>query len=562
MKEFDLIYKHALANAYAHKGKASAGAVIGRVLGEKPELKSKIKELQKEISEIVSKVNSMTLEEQGKELKKVYPEFFEKKEVKKGLPELPNAEVGKVVTRLAPEPNGYLHIGHAVSFYFNYYYAKKYKGKLILRFEDTNPEKEKKEFYDSAIEDLKWLGIEYDLRKNNSDDIELFYKYAEKLISSGDAYVCTCPVEKIRKLRFEGKACECRSNSVEKNLELWRKMREMPPGAAVLRLKGDLKAKNAVMRDPTLFRIVDAEHPLQGEKYRVWPLYDFANAIEDSICGVTHVLRSNEFLQRNELQNKIRELLGLRSPEIISYSRVKVEGTPTSKREIRELMEKSIVKSWDDPRLVTIKALKRRGILPEAIKEIAKEVRMTSGSTTIDWKSIAGINSKFLDEIANRYFFVPDPVKLEVKNAPAETAQLKMHPNHPERGVRKVKTSGIFYISKQDKFKKGEIFRLKDLYNVRYLGNGKAEFAGKNIIPKTQKIQWVTEENVDAEVIVPGILIKEGKINKDSLKIVKGLAESSCNRLQLSATVQFERFGFVKLDKKKKDKLVFILTHK
>ncbi|MFH1450811.1 MAG: glutamate--tRNA ligase [archaeon] len=558
MKSEELIEKHALANAVQHNGKASMGAVMGRVLADDPALKKNISKLQEKLAEIVKKVNRMNSDEQENRLLKLWPDFFKPKEKSKEpreLPYLPGAKMGKVVTRLGPEPNGYLHIGHAISFFFNEYYAKKYKGKLILRFEDTNPEKEKKEFYDSIAEDLAWLGIIYNERKNNSDDLKLFYKKAEELIKSGNAYVCSCPVEVSRKNRFEGIECGCRNQDAATNLKLWKGMlKDAPAGTAVLRLKADMQSRNTVMRDPTLFRIVEAEHPMQVEKYRVWPLYDFANAVEDGICGVTHVLRSNEFKQRDELQNKIRDLLGLTNPVIISYSRITASGAPTSKREIAPLIESGAVTGWDDPRLVTLKGLRRRGILPETLRLLALEVRMTKGSTTIDYKTIFGINRRILDEQAARYFFVPNPVKLNVKNAPGKTAELKMHPNYPERGTRKIKTSDTFYISAEDEdsFKRGEWFRLKDLFNVRYMGKGKSEFDSLGVKPDTRKIQWVTKDYTEIEVIVPG------EIGKGGLKKVKGFAEKSVEKIKPDSIVQFERFGFCK----KNSDGTFVLAHK
>jgi len=556
MKLDKLIEKHALANAVQHNGKASVGAVMGRVLAEDSSLRNNIPKIQKKIIEVCKKVNLMHNEEQENQLLAVWPDFFKpKEEEKREMPELPDAKMGEVVTRLGPEPNGYLHIGHAISFFFNDYYAKKYKGKLLLRFEDTNPEKEKNEFYSSIIADLEWLGIKYGARKNNSDDIPLFYEKAETLINFDRAYVCTCPVEVSRKNRFDGKECDCRNRKPEENLELWKKMlKSTKPGDAILRLKADMNSKNTVMRDPTLFRIVEASHPIQKKKYRVWPLYDFANAIEDTICGITHVLRSNEFKQRDELQNYIRSLLGLKNPVIISYSRIKASGAPTSKRKIKLLIDSGDVTGWDDPRLVTIKGLKKRGILPETLRQLALEVRMTKGETTIDYSTLFGVNRKILDEKADRYFFVPNPVKLTIKNAPGKTAELKVHPDHPEKGVRKIKTAGTFYISAEDekKLKSGAVFRLKDLFNVKYFGKGKAEFDSLEVKPGTQKIQWVTEEDVDVEVTIPG------EIGKNGLKKVKGLGEKSVQKIKPGQVVQFERFGFCKMDAPGK----FILTHK
>ncbi len=566
-----LILKHALANAFSHGGKANEGAVLGKILGEKPELKENLDSLRREIQKITNEVNAFSAAEQESKLREIYPEFFtrEKKEETKELPELPNAISGKTVFRLPPEPNGYMHIGHGISFFFNYYYAKKYNGKLILRFEDTNPEAEEKEFYKAIKEDIDWLGIKYDSVKNNSDDMKVFYDAASKLVKKGEAYVCTCNVEAMRKNRFESRECSHRKTSVSENLLLWKKMfKGFKPGQVALRLKGDMKAGNSVMRDPTLFRIVEASHPIQKKKYRVWPLYDFANAVEDAICNVTHVLRSAEFIQRDELQNKLRNLLGYKNPVIISYSRINFAGSPTSKRKILELMGKKIVKEWDDPRLVTIRALRNRGILPEAIHNLALNVRMSLSSTTVDWNMLAAENRRLLDATAKRYYFVSNPVKLDVKDAPKETADLKFHPNKPEFGMRKIKTSGKFFISGEDAktLSAGDVFRLKDLYNVEVISTGKeikAKYVEEQVQGNAPKFQWVTNKNIPCEVKIPSEIVgKDENPLPDSLKTIKGLCEETCRKIKPNEIIQFERFGFVKIEKPSAKLIKGILAHK
>ncbi len=523
------VFIFAVENAFLHKGKASEGAVLGKALSSDPSLKDDIVKLRTHISKAVKDANKLSIDEMETLLRKENPDFFEKKEIaERELPELPGAEMGKVVTRLAPEPNGYLHIGHAVSFFFNHYYAKKYSGKLILRFEDTNPEKESTEYYDAIKEDLAWLGIKYDKIKRNSDDIELFYKHAESLIDSGNAYVCRCPVEKSRKLRYDGEECLCRKNSSKENLELFREMKKtLKQGSATLRLKLDMKSKNTTLRDPTIMRIVEAAHPLQGTKYRVWPLYDFANAIEDAKCGVTHVLRSNEFQQRDELQNNIRELLGMDSPHIISYSRINLEGTPTSKREIQKLIDSGKVSGWDDPRLATLQALRRRGIVPETLERLAKEVRMTSGSTTISMDALNTINRKILSPTAKHYFFVPSPEKIEVKS------------------------KGTFYIPKEDakSMKKGEIFRLKDLFNLKFIGKGEVEFDSDKVKSNTKKLQWVSSDSIETEILVP-----------ETGKTIKGLSQKEVGKLKVGEIIQFERVGFAIIESTGKP-IKCILSH-
>ncbi len=553
-----MIKKHVLINALEHNGKANPKAVLGKALSENEELKTRIPETLKEIEKIVEEVNSLTLEEQKKLLRDVYPEYFEKKKIKKikELPDLPHSE--NVVTRLPPEPNGYIHIGNGLSFFFSWYYARKYKGKLVLRFEDTNPSKEKKEYYDSIKEDLRWLKIDWDIEKRESDNIEKYYYYAEELIKKGKAYVCECDEEKIHEDRFKMRECGCRNRSIDENLKLFNHLKN---GSikAILRLKGDMKSQNTSMRDPTLFRINLDPHPLVGKKYKLWPLYDIACAIEDA--EITHVLRDNEFLFRVEVQNYIRDCLNLKQPFIKQYSRFGVKGTPTSKRKIRPLIEENIVEGWDDARLVTIRGLKRRGILPETIHELGREIGLSTAEPVIDWSIIESINRKLVDPIAKRFFFVENPKELIVKNAPEKEINLRMHPTE-NLGERTLKVGEKFFIPD---VKEGEI-RLKDLYSVKIVEAGDT-IVGEYVENPTeklkdiQKIQWVPEEYRAVEIVVPDILFIDDRVNPESLKIMHGVAEKTIESLNVGEIIQFERIGFCRLDKKN-EVYTFIFTHR
>ncbi|MCW1306364.1 MAG: glutamate--tRNA ligase [Candidatus Nanoarchaeia archaeon] len=566
-----LIRKFALKNAVEHEGKALASAILSKLLGERPEFREKIREVMKIVEKVVREVNSLSLEEQEKELERCAPELLVIRKVKeeKELPELPQAEMGKVVTRLPPEPSGYMHIGHAMSGIINYLYAKKYEGKIWLRFEDTDPRKVRREYYESFIRGYKWLGIKWDFEKYESQHLENYYKYAEKLILKHSAYVCNCPKEKISELRKLGKPCEHTKRSVEENLEEWNRMfSTYREGEAVLRLKGDMESKNYCMRDPVIFRIVEAEHPLVGKKYRIWPTYDFAVSLEDSFCGVTHVLRSAEFgSMRVELQNYIRNLFGMKNPIIIQYSRFNFRGTPIQKRKIRELIKQGIIHSWDDPRLATVDAIRRRGIVPEALRRFTIEVGITQAYHEYEWEMLYAVNRKVLDPITKRYFFVPNPIELEVINAPRKEAILRNHPNR-ELGVRKIETSGHFFISKDDLdlLRKQKVVRLKYLYNIKVeeINGNKitATFVGEQLKREMLKIQWVTDENVPALVLIPGPLFINHEINKESLQQVRGLCEKACLELQEGDIIQAERFGFLRLDKKENASLTFIFTHR
>jgi len=325
----DQIEKFALKNAIKFEGKANPGAVIGQMFGHNPKLRQNAKELSKNVQEIVKEVNSMSLDEQRAKLEEIAPEMLieRKHKKKRSLPELPNV-TDNFVTRIPPEPSKYPHLGHALSFLINYMYAQKYKGKCVLRLDDTNPEKVKKEYYQAYYDALLWLRIKVDKTMIASNEMATFYKYAEKLIEDGNAYVCFCDREKMRLFRTQSKICSHRGQNPRQAKLHWEEMMTtLKPGDAVLRMRGDMDSMNAVLRDPVLFRITEEPHALQGTKYRVWPMYDFETAVAESMCGVTHILRSNEFgNMRIDLQNRIKDNLGLPRQEIKEYGRFNVVG--------------------------------------------------------------------------------------------------------------------------------------------------------------------------------------------------------------------------------------------
>ena len=552
-------FKYALLNAVQFDGKSSHGAVIGKLISQNPELKTRIKDVAAAAKDAVREVNEMPLSDQTEKLKKVSPELLVKKKAeKRTLAELPNAVKGKVVTRIPPEPSKYAHIGHAISFMINYLYAKKYKGKCYLRFEDTNPELSRKEYADAILEDMEYLGIKPDKITYVSDDIAKFYSYAEKMIESGCAYACFCSVESMRELRQKGSACECRTAPVSENRKTWKKMlaRGFDPGEAVVRFKGDMKSKNSVLRDPVIFRINYKNHYRHGKKYGVWPLYDFANSVEDGTQGVTHILRSIEFGgMRVELQNRIKSCLDLPVQTVTQYGRFNVTDALTQGREIRELIKKGEVSGPDDPRLVTIKALIRRGIQPATFEDLAVEVGLSLTPTNLDWTVISSFNRKYLDPSASRYFFIEDPQKITVENAPSQEIALRLHPS-AKKSERKFSVNSEFYIAEKDRFEvknaKG-LVRLMDCLNFTVSGK-KFRFDSLEVAKYRKQghriIQWLPAEgNLHAEILMP-----QGRTTK-------GLAESSASKIGVGKIVQFARFGFCRLEKKTKDCLRFVYCH-
>jgi glutamyl-tRNA synthetase len=335
---------------------------------------------------------------------------------------------------------------------------------------------------------------------------------------------------------------------------------------AILRLRSDMTCENTAMRDPTLFRIIDSPHPILGDKYRVWPTYDFAGAVEDSISGVTHPFRTKEYELRNECYFTLLQLLKLRKPHLMEFARLSIESMPVSKRKIKPLIEKGMVSGYDDIRLPTLRGLKKRGILPKAIKQFVLEQGISKVESKVTFGLIESTNRKLIDPIAKRYFFVQNPVKLIVKKAPEKIKEINFHPTNKELGSRKIKTGKSFFVQNLDLkgMKVGDIFRLKDLFNVKIIEKDKeiiTEYAGDELIQDSTKIQWTTDNFIKMSVFIPHDLFKDENYNKDSLEKVEGFAEESIKSLKTDEIIQLERFGFVRIENTK-NKITGFFAHK
>lgn len=552
------IKKYALQNAVRYKGKANPGAVIGKVLAENPELRNSAKEISDEVVKAVKEINKLPFDKQEKKLRESAPELLEKKKTEeKGIFEFLGIREGqKVVTAFPPEPSKYPHIGHAKAIIVNYELAKKYNGTFYLRFEDTNPELADEEFYRIHLDNYKWLGISPDKIDYASDFMEEFYKHAEKIIKENHAYVCSCSHETIKENRKNGTECEHRYYQPDKNLELWQQMPKAKAGKYVLRLKGHMQSPNSTLRDPVIFRIIDESHPRKKKKYRLWPNYDFESAIMDGIEGITHRLRSKEFELRNELQRLIQTMAGFPETHIYEFARFNLEGVESSGRIIREKVQKKQLLGWDDPSLTTIVALRRRGFLPEAIKEFVLSTGLTKTEAVLTWDDLIVHNRRLLDARCNRYFFVEKPKEIKVENAKEQVSELKLHPEFRERGSRKLKTKDRFYVTEKDfrEFKDGKLIRLMDCLNFKK-AKGKFVFDSFEYGKYKQKgdkiIHWlpVQKDLVKVEVLMP------------DRKIAKGIAEPMVKNLKIGDVIQFTRVGFCRLDSKKSDKLMFWYTH-
>lgn len=561
------IRKIALQNAFEHEGKTQDKIILAKILGTKPEFRSKVKEIAGDIAEIVSTINKISFDEQRKEIEENFPEILipkEKIDEREGLPPLKGAEQGKVTTRFPPEPNGYPHIGHAKAAIINAEYAKMYGGKFILRMDDTNPEAERMEYHAAIKVGLDWLGIKFDVIKNTSDDMELFYEKGMELINSGKAYVCTCKRDEISNNRKERKACKCSRGDIKQSTQGWQKMFDrFKPGDAIVRFRGDMKADNAVMRDPVLFRIIDEKHYTLGNKYRVWPSYDFAVAIEDSIDGVTHAFRSKEFELRKELIDAILDALKMRKPYQDFFSRLEFKGMPISKRILKPLIEEGKVSWYDDPRLPTLESLRRRGIKPEAIKKFILSLGLTKANTLAPFDALESFNRKFVDADSIRLFMVSKPKKLTIKKIPFSFVEISNHPIK-DMGKRKINLDENFYISGEDveNIKKDTKIRLLGLGNVAISnidGELHGEFIEDGNIADMQKIQWVPQKDAHMiKILIPKQLFIDDKFNEDSLEELEVYTEPHYMQLKDGEEIQFVRFGYCRKDSQNQA----IFTHK
>ncbi|MBI5391739.1 glutamate--tRNA ligase [Candidatus Woesearchaeota archaeon] len=563
----DKIYIYALANAVKYHGKPNQGAVLGKMLSEYPPLKQDMKALGKAVFEIVSKVGRISVEAQRKELEKLAPALLEEKheEQKIEVPALKNAVSGKVVMRLAPSPSGPLHIGHAYVLALNSELAKKYHGKLLLRLEDTNPENLDPQAYTMIPEDANWLtGKNVQEVFIQSERLPLYYEHAEKIIKMGNAYICTCDSEEFHTLLIAGKACPCRELSAAEHLSRWKKMfNEYKPGDAVMRIKTDLQHPNPAMRDWPAFRINESPHPHMDRKYKVWPLMNFAVAVDDHLLGITHTVRGKDHMDNEKRQKYLFDYFGWKPPTHAYVGRINFEGFDLSTTQTRKKIENKEYLSWDDIRLPFLRAFKRRGYQPEAFVQFALGMGLHESDKTVSqeefYKLLNHYNKEIIDPAANRYFLVFNPVEVKVIGAPQRDVHLLLHPNDSARGERIFTAEDRFYLNKDDvdKLQEDRLHRLMDCLNFTKEGK-KFLFHSQDYDPfreaKNKGLIMhylpVRKDLVPVEVLLPNGTTK------------KGFGEPELKKLKIGDIIQAERFGFVRLDAINNGVYSFWFTHK
>ena len=394
------------------------------------------------------------------------------------------AELNKLHTRFPPEPNGYLHIGHAKSICLNFGLAKLYGGKCNLRFDDTNPTKEDVEYVDSIMNDVKWLGFDWEDRLYfASSYFDKFYEIAVDLIKRGKAYVCDLNAEEMRQYRgtlsTPGKESPYRNRSVEENLDLFERMKngEFPDGSKTLRAKIDMASPNINMRDPVIYRIAHAKHHRTGDKWCIYPMYDFAHPLEDAIEGITHSICTLEFEDHRPLYDWVIREAGytVNPPRQIEFARLNLTNTVMSKRKLRALVENNLVDGWDDPRMPTISGPRRRGYTPESIRDFCEKIGVSKANSCVDSALLDACLRDDLKAKAKVVMAVLDPVKVVITNYPEgqiEFMELENNPENPELGTRKVPFGREIYIEREDFMEEPvkKFFRLAPGKEVRLKG--------------------------------------------------------------------------------------------
>ena len=517
---------------------------------------------------------------------------------------------GRVHTRFPPEPNGYLHIGHAKSICLNFGIAAEYKGLCNLRFDDTNPTKEEVEYVESIIENVRWLGFDWEDRLfYASDYFEQMYDWAVQLIKAGKAYVDDSSADETREgrgtLTEPGKESPYRNRSVEENLDLFQRMRagEFEDGSRVLRAKIDMASPNLNMRDPIMYRILHAEHHRTGNKWCIYPMYDWAHGLEDSIERITHSICTLEFEDHRPLYDWFLDELGVYHPQQIEFARLALSYTIMSKRKLRQLVENGYVSGWDDPRMPTLSGLRRRGYTPESIRNFCERVGVAKTDSTIDIALLEHCIREDLNKRAPRVMAVLKPLRVVIDNYPegrVEELDAVNNPEDPNMGTRKVPFSRVIYIERDDFMERPpkEFFRLSPGREVRlryayiikcvYVVKDKAgEVVELHCIydPETRSgaagssrkvkgtIHWVSATHaLKAEARLYDRLFTvedpgsaddfESVLNPDSLETVTGYVEPGLSGAVPGSKYQFERLGYFCVDEKdsSSERLVFNRT--
>lgn len=538
------IRKIAIKNAYDHDGKAEVGSVISKILGTFPEVRKQASEISKQVSAVVNEVNSLGNEKIISIVEKEFPEFMVRvtKKQEHRLPDLRN--VGKhVVMRMAPSPSGPLHLGHSRMSILNDEYVKRYGGDLVLRIEDTNPENIDPIAYDQIPMDLQWLGVNVTQVVIQSERMDIYYDEARKLINSGHAYICFCKQEEFRKLKLKSEACPHRDSSPVENMESFEKIIRggFNRGNATLVIKTDLNHPNPSIRDWIAFRIVDTPHPRTGLKYRFYPMMNFSVAVDDHLLGLTHVIRGKDHLNNTEKQKYIFDYNDWILPEYYHYGLINIPDTVLKTSIIKKGIVNGEYSGWDDVRLGTLMALKKRGYAPETFRRYWIESGMKEIDAEFSWDIFNSMNREIVDKNASRFFFVKNPMEIRLNNETALISKIPYHPGIPDTGFREyeIGSNASIFVDPADwnDLDDGKSIRLKDLCDVQKIGSTGKVLSIKPGKEKLKIIHWAPQGSLKFIIFRPDGTTDKG-ISEPLISSYRGIA-------------QFERYGYVNVDGEK-----------
>ncbi|WP_440771641.1 glutamate--tRNA ligase [Natronorubrum sp. DTA28] len=557
--------KHALLNAVKHESDADVGAIMGPLMGDNPDFRQHGDEIPGIAGGVIGRVNDLSYEEKRERLEDLAPEELaeieaEDEEDEHDLPDLPNAnDYDEVRMRVAPNPNGPWHVGHARMPAVIGSYKERYDGWFCVRFDDTDPETKRPdlEAYDAILEDLDYLGFEPDATYRASDRLETYYEHARELIELGGAYTCSCSGEEFSELKNNGEPCPHRDKDVETVLEEFEAMidGEYESGEMVLRVKTDIEHKNPALRDWVAFRMIDTPHPREeASEYRCWPMLDFQSGVDDYLLEVTHIIRGIDLQDSAKRQQFVYDYFGWEYPEVLHWGHVQIDAydVKMSTSTIAELIENGELDGWDDPRAPTLKSLRRRGIRGDAIVESMTGLGTSTSDVDLAMSTIYANNRDLIDEETDRRFFVRDGNQVPLGGSPPDEANPPLHPNHEERGVREIPVGASVMLEEDDLPQREERIWLKGL--------GCFQFTRDVLQYTGEDIDVVREGDVDVVHWVPAdesVAVRMRTPDGD----VRGHAEPGVADLDADELVQFERVGFARIDRHDEDETVVYYTH-
>ncbi|MFB6086626.1 MAG: glutamate--tRNA ligase [Halodesulfurarchaeum sp.] len=571
------IEKHALHNALKHESDAQIGAIMGPLMGENPDFREHGDEIPALGGPIVARVNELDRGAKRERLAELDPEAIEELEAEDeadehALPELPKAEHGAVRMRVAPNPNGPWHLGHARMPAVIGTYKDRYDGSFICRFDDTDPETKRPdlEAYDQILSDIEYLGFEPDEVIRASDRLETYYEHARELIEMGGAYTCSCAGETFSDLKNAGEPCEHRDKDPATVAAEFERMVEggYDPGEMVLRVKTDIEHPNPALRDWVAFRMIDTPHPREAAReYRCWPMLDFQSGIDDHLTGITHIIRGIDLQDSAKRQRFVYDYFDWTYPEVIHWGHVQVEDydVAMSTSRIKERIEAGDLDGWDDPRAPTIKSVRRRGIRGEALVSAMVDLGTSTSNVDLSMSTVYARNRELIDDGTDRRFLVresidpypeakPKPVEavtLSIEGGP-EIAKPPVHPDHEERGLREIPVGDEVMLEADDVPAEGERVWLK--------GFGAVRLEGRRFVATRDDLRVVTEGDVPVVHWVPAaesVPVRMHTMNG----VVIGRAEPGLETEEEDTVVQFERIGFARIDGREGDETAAYFTH-